>query len=88
MSRLILIAAMSINGAYEGPEPEPNGWLVLDAESTQASLDMWRRADAMVLGRRTYEGLAAVWPQMAAVPGLEAYAERMNAMPKYWRRGR
>src|SRR5215208_3706262 len=34
-------------------------------------------------GPKTYEGLAAVWPQMADLPGLEAYAEQMNSMPKY-----
>lgn len=44
---------------------------------------MWQAADAMVLGRKTYEGLAAVWPKMTDVPGLEAYAEQMNSMPKY-----
>ena len=37
----------------------------------------------MVLGRKTYEGLAAVWQQMADLPGFEAYAEQMNSMPKY-----
>jgi len=25
----------------------------------------------------------AVWPQLAELPGYEAYAARMNAMPKY-----
>ena len=76
MSRLILNAAMSINGAYEAPQPVPGGWLVLDAESQQASLDRWRRAEAMILCRRTDEGLSAVWPKIVAVPGFEAYAER------------
>jgi dihydrofolate reductase len=56
---------------------------VLDADSQQASLEMWQAADAMVLGRKTYEGLAAVWPQLAGVPGLEAFAHQMNTMPKY-----
>ena len=31
----------------------------------------------------TYERLAAVWPQMADLPGFEAYAKQMNSMPKY-----
>ena len=35
------------------------------------------------LGRKTYEGLAAVWPQLASVPGYEAFADQMNSMPKY-----
>jgi dihydrofolate reductase len=83
VGRLILNAAMSLNGAYEAPQPAPQGWLVLDPESQQASLDRWHAAEAMVMGRATYEGLSAVWPQMADLPGLEAYAERMNTMPKY-----
>ncbi|HLZ63945.1 MAG TPA: dihydrofolate reductase family protein, partial [Ktedonosporobacter sp.] len=37
--------------------------------------------DALLLGRRTYEGFAAAWPNMAAQTG--AYGERMNSLPKY-----
>ncbi|ADB52259.1 dihydrofolate reductase family protein [Conexibacter woesei] len=83
MGRLIINAAITVNGAFEAPAPAPDGWLVLDPDSQQASLEKWQAADAMVLGRKTYEGLAAVWPRMADLPGFEAYAERMNSMPKY-----
>jgi dihydrofolate reductase len=83
MGRLIINNAITVNGAFEAPAPAPNGWLVLDPDSQQASLEKWQAADAMVVGRKTYEGLAAVWPQLAAVPGYEAYAHRMNTMPKY-----
>ena len=83
VGRLIINNAITVNGAFEAPVPEPDGWLVLDPDSQQASLEKWQAADAMVIGRKTYEGLAAVWPQMADVPGYEAYAERMNSMPKY-----
>ena len=62
--------------------PDPADGL-LDPDSQRASLEMWQAADAMVIGRTTYEGLAAVWPQMADIPGYEAYAHRMNTMPKY-----
>jgi dihydrofolate reductase len=44
---------------------------------------MLRAADALLMGRATFEGLAAVWPQLAEVPGYETYAARVNAMPKY-----
>src|SRR6266508_832738 len=37
----------------------------------------------MVLGRKTYEGLAAVWPQLVDDPTLGLFAERLNSMPKY-----
>ena len=83
MGRLIINNAITVNGAFEAPMPEPDGWLVLDPDSQQASLEMWQAADAMVLGRKTYEGLAAVWPQMADLPGFEDYAQQMNSMPKY-----
>jgi dihydrofolate reductase len=40
-------------------------------------------ADAMVLGRKTYEGLAAVWPRLADDPTMGVFADRLNSMPKY-----
>jgi dihydrofolate reductase len=83
VGRLIINNAITVNGAFQAPVPEPDGWLVLDSDSQQDSLEKWQAADAMVLGRKTYEGLAAVWPQMADLPGFEAYAEQMNSMPKY-----
>jgi dihydrofolate reductase len=70
MGRLVINNAMSVNGAFEAPAPEPGGWLVLDADINQVSLDQFLAADAMLLGRKTYEGLAAVWPQLADDPDL------------------
>ncbi len=83
MGRLIISNSITINGAFEAPVPVPDGWLVLDPDSQHASLQIFRAAEAMVLGRKTYEGLAAVWPQLASVPGYEAFADQMNSMPKY-----
>jgi dihydrofolate reductase len=81
MGRLIINNAMTVNGAFEAPSPEE--WLVLDADSNNVSLQQFLAADAMVLGRRTYEGLAAVWPQLAGDPALGVFANRLNTMPKY-----
>ncbi len=84
MGRLIINLATTINGAFEAPSPEAHGgWLVTDPDSMRAGQEMWQAADAMVLGRKTYEGLAEAWPQLADAPGFEAYAARMNGMPKY-----
>jgi hypothetical protein len=68
MGRLVVHNAMTVNGAFEAPAPD--GWLVLDADSNQVSLEQFLVADAMVLGSKTYQGLAAVWPTLADDPSL------------------
>jgi dihydrofolate reductase len=83
MGRLVINNSMTVNGAFEAPVPEPDGWLVLDADINQVALEQFLAADAMVLGRKTYEGLAAVWPQLADDPTLGVFADQMNSMPKY-----
>jgi dihydrofolate reductase len=83
MGRLVVNNAMTVNGAFEAPVPEPDGWLVLDPDGTQVSLEQFYSADAMVLGRKVYEGLAAVWPTLVDAPGMEKFAAQMNTMPKY-----
>jgi dihydrofolate reductase len=81
MGRLVVNNAMSVNGAFEAPSPDE--WLVLDPDSNNVSLEQFIVADAMVLGRKTYEGLAAVWPQLVDDPTLGMVADRLNSMPKY-----
>jgi dihydrofolate reductase len=83
MGRLVINNAMTVNGAFEAPSPEPDGWLVLDPDSNSVSLEQFLVADAMVLGRKTYQGLAAVWPTLVDDPTLGVFADRMNSMPKY-----
>ena len=36
-------------------------------------------ADALLFGRRTWQGMAAAWPERAGDP----FADRMNEIPKY-----
>ena len=81
MGRLVINNAMTVNGAFEAPSPDE--WLVLDPDSNTVSLEQFLVADAMVLGRKTYEGLAAVWPQLVDDPTLGVFADRLNSMPKY-----
>lgn len=81
MGQLIVHAQLTVNGAFEAPTPEQ--WLVLDPDSGQASLEQLVLAHALVLGRKTYEGLAAVWPTLGDDPDMGGYAERVNGMPKY-----
>jgi dihydrofolate reductase len=81
MAKLIVHNAVTINGAFESPAPD--GWFVLDNDSGDDTLQQLVSADALVLGRKTYEGLAAVWPQLASDPTMGRFAGRINGMPKY-----
>src|SRR5688500_12676598 len=83
MGRLVINDSMTVNGAFEAPAPEPDGWLVLDDDINRVSLEQLLAAEAMLLGRKTYEGLAAVWPQLVDDPTLGVFADQMNIMPKY-----
>jgi dihydrofolate reductase len=50
------------------------------------ALDLLLASDALLMGRETYEGFAAVWPNRTAAdagPGEAGYSERINSLPKY-----
>jgi dihydrofolate reductase len=81
VGRLVVNSSMTVNGAFEAPSPDK--WLVVDPDSSNVALEQLHVADALVLGRKTYEGLAAVWPTLADDPTFGATAERLNSMPKY-----
>jgi dihydrofolate reductase len=67
---------VSLNGVVS----EPHKWVGdhFSERSAERALDQLDRSDAMLMGRRTYEIFASLWPGM---PG--PYAERLNTMPKY-----
>jgi dihydrofolate reductase len=53
-------------------------WFVAQGEHDDASLSLFADDASMLLGRKTYEGLAAFWPTQAG-----CWADRMNTIPKY-----
>jgi dihydrofolate reductase len=50
----------------------------IDDEQRALTRDQQLAADAMLMGRATYESYAAVWPTRS-----DEYADRINSMPKY-----
>lgn len=50
-----------------------------DDEHAEYARKLLFGADALVLGRETYDGFSTSWPQRTGDP----YADRINAMPKY-----
>ncbi len=70
----------SVHVTLDGVMGSPEAWSLdfFDEESERHSLDELVAADALLVGRVTYEGFLEYWP--AATGPI---AERMNALPKY-----
>lgn len=87
MRKLIEVTFMSLDGVIDSPtivqEAQPY-WLE-DEEYRKDSHDLLFDADALLLGRKTYEHFADAYPKMAnAQPkGQNALVDRMNSIPKY-----
>ena len=86
MGQLIVHCQVTLNGAFEAPSPET--WLLLDPYSVQASFEQLVLAEALVLGRKTYEGLAAVWPHLGDDPAMGSFADRITRCRSTWHRAR
>jgi dihydrofolate reductase len=89
--RLVVGTFVTLDGIMQapgGPEEdrtggfEHGGWLVpfFDDMMGEVMIDWIRRADALLLGRKTYEIFAAHWPY---VTGDDPIAERLNRVPKH-----
>jgi dihydrofolate reductase len=76
MGRLIVSTQMTVDGLIDVGD-----WFLQEGEHEEhGSFDQLLAADAMLLGRKTYEGLASVWPTMTDDRG---FADRVNSMPKH-----
>jgi len=65
VSRLIISTAMTVDGVIDVGE-----WYVPEGGHDRAGLEQFAQAEAMLLGRKTYEGLAGFWsPIHPAVQG-------------------
>ncbi len=79
MRKIVASMLMTMDGVVENPQR----WLFQfrSEESQKYKFDELFASDALLLGRITYQELAAAWPKMTDTTG--AYGERMNSMPKY-----
>ena len=89
--RLVVNEFMSLDGVVQAPggaEEDTDGgfahggWSVpyFDPEVMGAAInDGMGTVEALLFGRRTWQGMAAAWPGRAGDP----YADRMNAIKKY-----
>jgi dihydrofolate reductase len=87
VSKLVVTEFVTLDGVMEDPGGaegfDRGGWAFQfdrGPEGDKFKLDETLGADAMLLGRRTYEGFAAAWPGRTDEVG---FADKMNSMPKY-----
>jgi dihydrofolate reductase len=76
--RLVATEYISLDGVFE----EPGHWSgpFFNDEAGQFKWAELKATDALLLGRKTYEGFAAAWPTM---PGTGEFGEKMNSITKY-----
>jgi dihydrofolate reductase len=86
VSKLKVSTFLTLDGVMQAPgdpsEFERGGWQLEffdDGAGAIASEGLFA-ADALLLGRVTYEHFAAAWPGMT---DEEGFAERMNSIPKF-----
>jgi dihydrofolate reductase len=89
--QIVLSDFMSLDGVVQapgGPEEDTDGgfahggWSVpyFDPEVMGAAVgELMEISDALLFGRRTWQGMAAAWPERAGDP----FADQMNAITKY-----
>src|SRR4051812_38254562 len=78
MRKVIASTYITLDGVIENP-----AWTTpyFDEEAAAFAGEQIRSADALLMGRRTYEGFAAAWPQVQETP--DSGAREMNSIRKY-----
>jgi dihydrofolate reductase len=87
MGRIVVTEFVTLDGVVEDPggaeKTAQGGWAFKferGDEGDKYKFDELMAAEAMLLGRVTYEGFAAAWPNYTDEVG---FAAKMNGMPKY-----
>jgi dihydrofolate reductase len=85
VGRIVVTEFISLDGVVEDPggaeDFKYGGWtfeIDRGEEGERFKLEETMAADALLLGRRTYEGFAAAWPSREG-----EFADKFNNMPKY-----
>jgi len=87
MGKIVVTEFISLDGVVEDPggsEDYSRGGWAFDfdrgQEGDKFKMDELLEAEAQLLGRVTYEGFAAAWPEREDEAG---FAKKMNEMPKF-----
>src|SRR3954463_3360874 len=85
MGRIVVTEFVSLDGVIEDPggaeDFKHGGWsfeIPRGDEGDKVKLDETMETEALLLGRKTYEGFADAWPSREG-----EFADKFNEMPKY-----
>jgi dihydrofolate reductase len=78
MRKLVAVELVSVDGVME--KPEEWAFSYSNDEMEEANSAGMAASDAMLLGRVTYEGMAAFWPRQ---PGGTPMVDYINSVPKF-----
>jgi dihydrofolate reductase len=84
MGKIVVTEFVSLDGVMQAPGGEDfkyKGWTFefdRGDDGNQFKLDETMEADALLLGRKTYESFAGAWPEREG-----DFADKFNEMPKY-----
>jgi dihydrofolate reductase len=85
VGRIVVTEFVSLDGVMEDPggaeDFKYGGWtfqINRGEDGDRFKLDETMASEALLLGRRTYEGFAAAWPSRTG-----EFADKFNNMPKY-----
>src|SRR2546426_2413161 len=87
MRKVVVSEFVTLDGVMEDPGGaegfDRGGWSIQfdrGPEGDKFKLDETLEADALLLGRVTYQGFAEAWPSRTDEVG---FADKMNSMPKF-----
>ena len=94
MRKIVTGAFVSLDGVMQapgGPEEDTEGGFPFggwsfphyDEAMGQAGMEGMQKAQALLLGRKTYDIFAGYWPQHTEGDGAGAIGRKFDAIPKY-----
>jgi dihydrofolate reductase len=76
MGKVIATTQATVDGVIDSV----GEWVQPEGDHGEHSFELQRKSAGMLLGRKTYEGLAGFWPQQ---PESDKWAAMVNPLPKY-----
>jgi dihydrofolate reductase len=77
--RIVSSTYMTLDGVVQDPQDWPSGTHADDPHAGELQTELLLSADALLLGRATYEGFASFWAERSGDP----FSDRINAIEKW-----